>query len=1010
MKLQLKRSNVIASGAAKIPTSAQLEYGELAINYNQQDPAIFLKDSNNNVIRIGGIGNIADDGQVELPTTTNPPTSPTPANGNLWYNSEDGRLYVYYVDGNSSQWVDASPDTWQSTVIPDITNPSYQSGSLDDRYNNKSGNATFVDRVDVGGLTVDSNLTPTSGTSVEHFYGTSGGVIQAFDRDNGNLEPLQVRGSTWNLALDGSADFESRVTVVNASAPTAYTRLYDGHMLISNTTAFGQAFGLYNTTTSAYEIAMFMDGRATFAGGSFAIQSDGDISTNIRGHGHIELDSSGSFSSPKIKLFSTTGAASFSGAIGTSGQNTANEASTLKFSQESANLSQIRAYGSNASTSGSLEFKVGPSTGTPSTPLTLNSDGSASFTADATINGLTVGEGAGSIAYNTAVGKLALYTNTTANNITAVGSEALYYNTTGSDNTAFGRRALYRNTTGVQSTATGMNALAFNTTGTNNTATGYVSLYSNTTGTSNTATGVAALYYNTTGTGNSAHGYNALLYNSTGSYNTASGFQALHTNSSGGYNTGTGYQSLYSNTTGADHVAIGWTTLYNNTTGQSNTAMGRTALYSNTTGSSNVAIGRDALRSNTTGSTNTSIGRESSYSNTTGQYNTVCGYQGLYNNTTGYNNSAFGYKALANNSTATQNTAVGYEAMRYTSTGGNNVAIGLHAMYGNSTGYENVAAGVNALISNSTGAWNTALGYKALEANTTANHNTAVGRNALISSTGSINTAVGSGAMFGNTVGNYNTAVGYSVLSTSTSGDRNVAMGYQALFSNTTGGYSTSIGMYASYYNTTGQGNEAYGYTALHNNTTGDYNTSIGYQSMYQNTTGHRNTALGLNALYSNTTGAYNVGLGRESLFNNTTGNGNPVFNPSSQNGRLVLGHTSITNAYVKVSWTVTSDERDKMNFAPVPYGLDFVNQLKPTAYQFKVDRDTETPNGDVRYGFKAQDILALEGDNPVIIDIEDPDHLKYKGEHLVPVLVNAVQELTTMVKELQAEIKTLKG
>ena len=130
----------------------------------------------------------------------------------------------------------------------------------------------------------------------------------------------------------------------------------------------------------------------------------------------------------------------------------------------------------------------------------------------------------------------------------------------------------------------------------------------------------------------------------------------------------------------------------------------------------------------------------------------------------------------------------------------------------------------------------------------------------------------------------------------------------------------------------------------------------------------------------------------------------------STENNRLVLGHTAITNAYVKVAWTVTSDERDKMNFAPVPYGLDFVNQLKPTAYQFKVDRETEEPNGDVRYGFKAQDILALEGDNPVIIDTEDADHLKYKGEHLVPVLVNAVQELTAMVKELKAEVAALKG
>ena len=132
MKLQLKRSNVIESGAAKEPTAAQLEYGELAINYNTTDPAIFLKDSNNNVIRISGVGNIADDGQVELPASTTPPLNPE--DGNLWYNSDDGRLYIYYNDGDSAQWVDASPDSWDPSSYPDVSDNTAQSGTLDDRY------------------------------------------------------------------------------------------------------------------------------------------------------------------------------------------------------------------------------------------------------------------------------------------------------------------------------------------------------------------------------------------------------------------------------------------------------------------------------------------------------------------------------------------------------------------------------------------------------------------------------------------------------------------------------------------------------------------------------------------------------------------------------------------------------------------------------------------------------------------------------------------------------------
>jgi hypothetical protein len=56
LKIQLKRSNVLEGGVAKTPTAAQMEFGELAVNYNVDDPALFIKDSDNNIVRVSDLG------------------------------------------------------------------------------------------------------------------------------------------------------------------------------------------------------------------------------------------------------------------------------------------------------------------------------------------------------------------------------------------------------------------------------------------------------------------------------------------------------------------------------------------------------------------------------------------------------------------------------------------------------------------------------------------------------------------------------------------------------------------------------------------------------------------------------------------------------------------------------------------------------------------------------------------------------------------------------------------
>ncbi len=62
-----------------------------------------------------------------------------------------------------------------------------------------------------------------------------------------------------------------------------------------------------------------------------------------------------------------------------------------------------------------------------------------------------------------------------------------------------------------------------------------------------------------------------------------------------------------------------------------------------------------------------------------------------------------------------------------------------------------------------------------------------------------------------------------------------------------------------------------------------------------------------------------------------------------------------------------------------------------------------------MRYGFKAQDVLALEGANPVIVDNEDADKLRMVDSHMIPVLVKAIQELSAEVDNLKQQLGALK-
>ena len=537
-----------------------------------------------------------------------------------------------------------------------------------------------------------------------------------------------------------------------------------------------------------------------------------------------------------------------------------------------------------------------------------------------------------------------------------------------------------------------IDGLDINVTATSNLGLGTGAVDAITTGDYNVGVGVSALTAVTTGEKNVGIGDTALSSTTAGNYNTASGFQSMRYNTLGGRNTATGTWSLYSSTTGVHNTATGVSALQNNTTAAYNTAIGSAAMLSNTTGANNTASGYQSLFQNTTGANNTASGYHSLYNNTTGNYNTATGMSSLNLNTTGAYNTATGMYALKTNTTASYNTANG-----------------MYSLFLNTTGANNTATGYNALYSNTTASNNTAFGYESLKANTT----------------GSYNVAVGYLSLYSNTTGVNNNAFGASALRSNIIGVENVAIGNSALYTNT-GSWNTATGMYALYSNTTGNKNVSSGTQSMFLNTTGARNTASGYQSLYSNTTGGYNIAIGAEALFSNTTASYNIAVGRQAGYNISTGKANtvlgsqtytgsysPVFDIATENNRFVAGSTAVTNAYVKVAWTVTSDQRDKADITNFTHGLNYINQLRPV--NFVWDERSEYVNGvsdgtkkkdKVQLGFLAQEIQATEDSlgivNDCVVDKEQPEALKVTETKLIPILVNAIQELTARIEVLE--------
>jgi hypothetical protein len=114
-------------------------------------------------------------------------------------------------------------------------------------------------------------------------------------------------------------------------------------------------------------------------------------------------------------------------------------------------------------------------------------------------------------------------------------------------------------------------------------------------------------------------------------------------------------------------------------------------------------------------------------------------------------------------------------------------------------------------------------------------------------------------------------------------------------------------------------------------------------------------------------------------------------------------GHVGTTSG--TVVGTQTSDERIKNILGPVTYGLDEIKQLDPVSYALKSDPE-QVPH----LGFIAQQVLPLVPesvfDTDEVIEEGEPTKLGMEYVSLIPVLVNAIKELSAEVDALKAQLQ----
>lgn len=134
----------------------------------------------------------------------------------------------------------------------------------------------------------------------------------------------------------------------------------------------------------------------------------------------------------------------------------------------------------------------------------------------------------------------------------------------------------------------------------------------------------------------------------------------------------------------------------------------------------------------------------------------------------------------------------------------------------------------------------------------------------------------------------------------------------------------------------------------------------------------------------------------------NAGGNAFHIFNGLSAPIRMRAGGSGgVDLASGGTSWAPVSDQRLKKNIAPLNYGLAQLNQIEAIRFDY-IEDDSDDGK---RIGFIAQQLQPIV---PEAVWGTEDTHFRASSVELIPVLVNAIKELSAKVEALEAQVEML--